>query len=85
MAAWIVLPVLTFAQAEKPASSTSGDLATPRFPDGHPNLGSAPGQKGYWEVRPGLVECPEQRMCLSSRGQKRCINTGFQSAIYTRR
>jgi hypothetical protein len=54
MAAWIVLPVLTFAQAEKPASSASGDLATPRLPDGHPNLGSAPGDKGYWEVRPGL-------------------------------
>jgi hypothetical protein len=54
MAMWIVLPVLTFAQAGKPASSTSEDLATPRFPDGHPNLGSAPGYKGYWEVRPGL-------------------------------
>lgn len=27
--------------------------ATPRLPDGHPNLGSAPGKKGYWEVRPG--------------------------------
>ena len=31
---------------------------TPRFPDGHPNLGSAPGQKGYWEVRPGLGGMP---------------------------
>lgn len=27
--------------------------ATPRLPDGHPNLGSVPGKKGYWEVRPG--------------------------------
>ena len=26
----------------------------PRWPDGHVNLGSAPGAKGYWEVRPGL-------------------------------
>lgn len=25
----------------------------PRWPDGHPNLGSAPAKKGYWEVRPG--------------------------------
>ncbi len=59
MAAWIVLPVLAFGQAEKPASSASGDLATPRFPDGHPNLGSAPEQKGYWEVRPGLGGMPK--------------------------
>jgi len=28
--------------------------ATPRHPDGHPNLGSVPGTKGYWEVRPGV-------------------------------
>jgi hypothetical protein len=26
----------------------------PRLPDGRVNLGSAPGKKGYWEVRPGL-------------------------------
>ena len=26
----------------------------PRWPDGRVNLGSAPGKKGYWEVRPGL-------------------------------
>jgi hypothetical protein len=26
---------------------------TPRWPDGRINLGSAPGKKGYWEVRPG--------------------------------
>ncbi len=26
---------------------------TPRWPDGHPNLGSAPGAKGYWEIRGG--------------------------------
>ncbi len=58
MATWIVLPVLTFAQAEKPASGASRDLATPRFPDGHPNLGSVPGHKGYWEVRPGLGGMP---------------------------
>jgi len=31
---------------------------TPRFPDGHVNLGSAPGKKGYWEVRPGLGGVP---------------------------
>ncbi len=27
--------------------------ATPRWPDGHPNLGSAPEAKGYFETRPG--------------------------------
>jgi hypothetical protein len=31
---------------------------TPRFPDGHINLGSAPDKKGYWEVRPGLGGFP---------------------------
>lgn len=31
---------------------------TPRSPDGHVNLGSAPGNKGYWEVRPGLGGFP---------------------------
>jgi hypothetical protein len=34
------------------------DLATPRWPDGHPNLGSTPEHKGYWEVRPGLGGMP---------------------------
>jgi hypothetical protein len=58
MATWTVLPALTFAQAEKPASSASEDLATPRSTEGHPNLGSAPGHKGYWEVRPGLGGMP---------------------------
>jgi hypothetical protein len=38
------------APAPKPATA---DAATPRFPDGHPNLGSTPDQKGYWELRPG--------------------------------
>ena len=31
---------------------------TPRWPDGHVNLGSTPAQKGYWEVRPGLGGFP---------------------------
>jgi hypothetical protein len=26
---------------------------TPRWPDGHVNLGSTPEKKGYWEIRPG--------------------------------
>jgi hypothetical protein len=30
-----------------------GQDPTPRWPDGHPNLGSAPGAKGYFETRPG--------------------------------
>lgn len=36
--------VASFAQTADP---------TPKWPDGHPNLGSAPDKKGYWEVRPG--------------------------------
>jgi hypothetical protein len=28
---------------------------TPRWPDGRVNLGSAPGHKGYWELRPGFA------------------------------
>ena len=31
---------------------------TPRWPDGHVNLGSTPDHKGYWEVRPGLGGFP---------------------------
>jgi len=31
---------------------------TPRWPDGKVNLGSVPGKKGYWEVRPGLGGFP---------------------------
>ncbi len=30
----------------------------PRWPDGKVNLGSAPGKKGYWEIRPGLGGFP---------------------------
>ena len=30
----------------------------PRWPDGHVNLGSVAGKKGYWEVRPGLGGFP---------------------------
>jgi hypothetical protein len=32
----------------------------PRSPEGHVLLGSAPGAKGYWEVRPGLGGMPRQ-------------------------
>jgi hypothetical protein len=36
------------------ATLTFAQDPTPRLPDGHPNLGSVPGNKGYWEVRPGV-------------------------------
>jgi hypothetical protein len=39
------------------AAAPSGE-PTPRWPDGHPNLGSVPGKTGYWEVRPGLGGFP---------------------------
>jgi hypothetical protein len=52
------LPPSTLAQAGGQAAPGTGaqpaDLSTPRLPDGKVNLGSAPGNKGYWEVRPGL-------------------------------
>ena len=50
------------ASAQAPAAAPAADQAAtapaPRFPDGHVNLGSAPGTKGYWEVRPGLGGFP---------------------------
>src|SRR5215469_16614005 len=42
-----------FAQTSAPPSEPA-----PRWPDGHVNLGSAAGKKGYWEVRPGLGGMP---------------------------
>src|SRR4029453_5595039 len=44
------------AQATPPAVSPAEP--TPRWPDGHVNLGSTPDKKGYWEVRPGLGGFP---------------------------
>src|SRR5579862_2540660 len=49
--------VFSFAQGKGPAAAKAPDKPTepaPRWPDGRVNLGSAPGKKGYWEVRPGL-------------------------------
>ena len=40
------------------AAVTAAQEAAPRGPDGHVNLGSVPGKKGYWEVRPGLGGYP---------------------------
>jgi hypothetical protein len=37
-----------------PATPPPPAEPTPRWPDGHVNLGSEAGHKGYWEVRPGL-------------------------------
>lgn len=46
---------IAFSVAVLVALSTPsyGQDPTPRWPDGHPNLGSAPGATGYWEIRPG--------------------------------
>ena len=49
--------VPSFAQAKPPAAVPAAE-PTPRWPDGRVNLGSAPGKKGYWEVRPGLGGAP---------------------------
>jgi hypothetical protein len=41
-----------------PAAAAQPAGPAPRSPDGHVYLGSAPGAKGYWEVRPGLGGFP---------------------------
>lgn len=46
--------VILFAAAALGFAQQPSPDATPRFPDGHPNLGSTPTAKGYWEVRPGV-------------------------------
>ncbi len=60
-----LLSVPSFAQGAAPAGGQAaapaagqGADAPPRWPDGRINLGSAPGKKGYWEVRPGLGGMP---------------------------
>jgi hypothetical protein len=40
------------------AAPTKPSEPTPRWPDGHVNLGSTSAYKGYWEVRPGLGGFP---------------------------
>jgi hypothetical protein len=58
------LAMLSFAQGKQGKQAQGKQINTqpaepaPRWPDGHVNLGSAPGRKGYWEVRPGLGGFP---------------------------
>ena len=59
----VMSPVYVSAQRGQIAAPAAAAPAapaepTPRFPDGHVNLGSAPGKTGYWEVRPGLGGFP---------------------------
>jgi hypothetical protein len=56
----VVAAMPLHAQARPPAASGPVEPAAPapHFPDGRVNLGSAPGSKGYWEVRPGLGGFP---------------------------
>src|SRR6185437_8312777 len=68
VAALFVCAMCVAAAAQTPAgrgappAAAKADKApaepAPRWPDGHVNLGSAPGKKGYWEVRPGLGGFP---------------------------
>jgi hypothetical protein len=62
LCAVVMSPMSMSAQAPAPAPGAAAQATppAPRFPDGHLNLGSAPGQKGYWEVRPGLGGFPRQ-------------------------
>lgn len=49
----LLLAGAALAQEEPPPErSAAATLPTPRWPDGHPNLGSTPEHKGYWEIRP---------------------------------
>ena len=50
IAALLLLGSLAFGQTD--------DLTTPRTSEGKPSLGSVPGKKGYWEIRPGLGGTP---------------------------
>jgi hypothetical protein len=45
-------------KAAAPAKPIRPVEPTPRWPDGRVNLGSAPGKKGYWELRPGFAGRP---------------------------
>jgi hypothetical protein len=65
----IVASVLAFWCALVPAAGQRGGgkgapkvsrpvEPAPRWPDGHVNLGSSPGHKGYWELRPGFGPRP---------------------------
>ena len=62
-AAWAALVILlpaaaAVAQEKKPAAAVQPAGPAPHGADGHVILGSAPGAKGYWEVRPGLGGFP---------------------------
>jgi hypothetical protein len=56
----LVLLVAATAPASGQTTAAAGQqaAAAPRWPDGRVNLGSSPGQKGYWEIRPGLGGFP---------------------------
>src|SRR5262245_37492564 len=48
-----------FSQSRPTAAATQPAAEpAPRSSDGRVNLGSMPGKKGYWEVRPGLGGAP---------------------------
>ena len=55
-AAILAIAAVSWGQG-KQANNPNAEPA-PRWPDGHVNLGSVPGKKGYWEVRPGLGGFP---------------------------
>ncbi len=50
---WSALAASGQTAAGEAVAAKASDPA-PRGPDGRVNLGSTPGQKGYWEIRPGL-------------------------------
>jgi len=57
----VALCVVAPISAQRAGGQGSGATAAepaPRGPDGHVSLGSVPGKKGYWEVRPGLGGFP---------------------------
>jgi hypothetical protein len=48
-----LLLALSSPSIAQPLTEAEEPTPTPRWADGHPNLGSTPGATGYWEIRPG--------------------------------
>jgi hypothetical protein len=55
---WRALALVVLLGSSARAQTPAAPEPTPRWPDGHVNLGSTADRKGYWEVRPGLGGFP---------------------------
>jgi hypothetical protein len=84
--AWAFAQVPDNRNPPRPAPSKPSP-PTPRWPDGHPDLGSTPEFKGYWEVRPGLggtprpADVPFQPWARALSDYRRSTTTLFPPAV----